>query len=357
MENRHVAMFKRLFIVGTAFLATACVPIAPEPTGPCISGERALLIGETIEAEPSDYLPGHVDIIEVESKLHDQVLTVVFHLRDVPEELTFYREGMTTGRMEYYWTVFISESGQVEPWADEGEKMAGFKYRLKTAHFAKKGEPLVPTSGSISSIANSDVWVLKSDEETEDVHSWYIQTLWEASVDVSYEENTIEMSGFVPEISSNSLLVFETYDYFHGMDRIRCDLGKASDQKSSLPQAFSAEPQPSSAKADLTDLASILARMDGSESPMEYTTLLQEFSDCFLSNLSAREREEGLSVVSRLAISPAQITAVTMFQAGLFAFMGQFERAQKVDRSGPSSDAVNMYELLEGGLAVCEDNR
>ncbi len=198
MEKRHEAMFMRVLIAGTVFLATACVPIASEPAEPCISGERALLIGETIEAEPSEYLPGQ--------------------------------------------------------------------------------------------------------------------------------------------------------------DRIRCDFGTASNQQSSLSEADSAKPKPSSAKADLNDLASILAKMDGSESSIDYIALLQEFSDCFLSNLSAAEREEGLGVGRGLAISPAQITAVTMFQAGLFAFVGQFERAQKVDKSGPPRDAVNMYELLEGGLAVCEDS-
>ena len=51
-------MFRRVLITGTVFLATACVPITPEPTGPCISGERALFIGEMIETEPSYDMPG-----------------------------------------------------------------------------------------------------------------------------------------------------------------------------------------------------------------------------------------------------------------------------------------------------------
>ena len=55
------------------------------------------MIGETVEAEPSDYLPGHIDIVREESKLHDQVLTAVFHLRDIPEKLTFYREVVPKG--------------------------------------------------------------------------------------------------------------------------------------------------------------------------------------------------------------------------------------------------------------------
>lgn len=199
MENRHVAMFKRLLIVGTVFLATACVPIAPEPTEPCISGERALQIGGTTKVAQSDHPPGQ--------------------------------------------------------------------------------------------------------------------------------------------------------------DGVRCSSARASEQQSSLSKADRAKPQPSSAKADLNDLASILARMDESENSIAYTALLQEFSDCFLRSLSARERKEGLGDEGGLAITPAQITAVSLFQAGVFAIVGQFERAQKVDRAGPSPDAVNMYELLEGGLAVCEDSR
>ena len=356
-------MFKRLLVVGLAFLTTACVPITPEPTGPCISGERALLVGETIEAEPSDYLPGHVDIVKVESKLHDQVLTVVFHLRDIPEELTFYREGMSKNRIEYYWTVFISESGQVEPWTDEGEKMARFKYRLKTAHFAKKDEAMVPTTGSISSIANSDVWVLKRDEETDDVYSWYTQTLWEARIDVSHEQNTLKMTGYVPGVTRESLLVFETNDYLYGRDRIGCESARVSAQQSSITEVDIANPKLPMPKADLNDLANALAKLDDFESSEQlegsekHAAVLRAFADCFLGGMNMKEGVEGLISESGNAFKPDQLTALTMFEAGLFAAFALFEQRHVVEQADQFSQSVNMYELLEGALAVCEDSK
>lgn len=55
-------------------------PAVSERSGLCVSNERALLIGETVETEPSADLPGYIDIVGVESRLRDQVLTVVIHL-------------------------------------------------------------------------------------------------------------------------------------------------------------------------------------------------------------------------------------------------------------------------------------
>ena len=310
-----------------------------------------------METEPSFDLPGYIDLVKVESRLHKHVLTVVLHLREIPEELTFYREGTGSTHAEYSWSVLVSESGNVANWTDQGERTMRFRHRIMTTHFARREESKMPRTGTIADIAETEVWVLKRSDENQEANPWSVQPLWEASIDVSHEQNSLTMSGYIPHISRESLLVFETYDHLNGHDRIRCDSDHDSVQKSSLSEEYSADLQPFSGKADLNDLASILARMDGAESSIEYTSLLQKFSDCFLSNLSAREREKGLSDESGYSITPAQITAVTLFQAGVFAFVGQFERAQEVDRSETSPEAVNMFELLEGGLAVCEKNR
>lgn len=350
-------MFKRLLIAGTVFLATACVPIPPEPAGRCISNERALLIGETVKTEPSDELPGYIDIVKVESELNEQVLTVILHLRDIPEGLTFNREGMKDSQIEYSWTVLISESANVEPWADEVEKMARFKHQLMTAHFAESDEPNASTYGSIADIAESVVWVLKRDEDGKAAHAWYAQALWEAGMEVSHEDDTLTMTGFVPGFTGEALLVVETSDYLHGRDKIRCDSAEVLSRHRPVPEVEFEPARPPSAGAELKDLATILAKMDRSDSSDEYTTLLREFSDCFLSNLTARERKEGLGDDNgEFAITPAQITAVTLFQAGVFAVVGQYEETLAMKQSDSSPRSVNMYDLLEGALAVCEDS-
>ena len=245
-------MFAKLLIAGLALLATACVPIPPaatpaevpgssaeapavpeptsKPAGPCILNEQVLLVGETVKAQTSSYLPGYVDIMRVESDVNDGYLTVVFYLRDIPQELTFYREGMEYGSIEYSWIVLISEDGQVEPWVNDTERQTSFKYRLKTAHFATEGEEMVPKSAPISSVAHTDVWELKYDDDGTSEYPWYITTIESATMAISHELNTLTMSGFVPGVSKDSLLVFETSDYQLGSDHIRCEPTAVSPQ-------------------------------------------------------------------------------------------------------------------------------
>ena len=349
-------MFQRVLIAGTVLLAAACVPISPQPAGPCISDERALLIGESVETEPSDELPGYIDIVKVESELYRQVLTVVLHLRDIPEELTFNREGMNNNRIEYSWMVLISESGYVEPWAGEVERMTRFRYHLMTAHFTESDEARAPTSGSIASYAESDVWAIRRDEGSEEEHSWYAEALWEARIEASHELDTLTMTGYVPDVASEHLLVIETYDYLRGRDRIRCDSALVSAQRSSVPETEIATPTLPSPKADLNDLASVLAEMDESEGSEMYAALLREFSDCFIGKWNAGIEEEKSSDGSRSEFTPAQITAVTLFQAGVFAIVGELSRARLDERANPSPYTLDMYELLAGALAICKDS-
>ena len=349
-------MFKSLLIAGTVLLATSCVPISPQPAGPCISDERALLIGETVETEPSDELPGYLDVVKVESDLYRLVLTVVLHLRDIPEELTFNREGMKNNRIEYSWRVLISESAYVEPWADEVERMTRFKHHLMTAHFTESDEARAPTSGSIASFAESDVWAIRREEGSEEEHSWYAEALWEARIEVSHELDTLTMTGYVPDAASGHLLLIETNDYFRGRDRIRCDSALVSDQRRSVPEIEIVTPTLPSAKADLNDLASVLAEMDESDGSEMYAALLREFSDCFLSKWNAGIGEEQPSDGSRSEFTSAQITAVTLFQAGVFAIVGELGRARLDEPANPSPNTLDMYELLAGALAICKDS-
>ena len=54
---------------------------AVEPTTP----------GDAVAHVVSEVPAAHIDITEVETFLSGEALTVVFHLRDVPESLTFNR--------------------------------------------------------------------------------------------------------------------------------------------------------------------------------------------------------------------------------------------------------------------------
>lgn len=253
---------------------------------------------------------------------------------------------------------WIYEGGHIEPWADEVEKFTRFKHQLITAHFADRVDPLLLNSAAITSLAHSKVFVLKKYEDSERDYPWYAEPIWKARTDVSHERDTLTMTGYVPGITPNSLLVIETNDFLDGQDRIRCGSAKVSARQKNVSELETVSAQPASARAELDDLATILARMDGAGSSEEYNALLREFSNCFLSNLTARERVEGLGDSrSGFVITPAQMTAVTLFQAGIFAVVGQSERGRGVERGDASPRSVNMLELLEGAVATCIGSR
>ncbi|MCY4081104.1 MAG: hypothetical protein OXF54_12740 [Caldilineaceae bacterium] len=154
------------------------------------------------------------------------------------------------------------------------------------------------------------------------------------------------------------MIVVETYDYFDGQDRIHFDSEEVLAWQRSEPKVEIAIAHPPDTGAELKDLATILAKMDSADSSEKFTTSILEFSDCFLSNLTARDRVEGLGDShSGFGITPAQITAVTLFQAGVFAVVGQFEKGRGAEQDDSSPLSVNMLELLEGAPATCKSGR
>ena len=109
----------------------------PQPkqhsTGPgdassqCESVE-AVTPGDTVTDDVSDVSAAHIDITEINTSLSGEKLTVVFHLRDVPESLTFDRTGLMEGTMGYSWEVAIDVDD------DRGTGYGGFEYLLSAYH-------------------------------------------------------------------------------------------------------------------------------------------------------------------------------------------------------------------------------
>ena len=60
--------------------------------------------GVTVTDDLSDELAAHADIAEVSTSISGgKILTAVFHLRDLPQTLTFDRPGAAPGSIEYSW--------------------------------------------------------------------------------------------------------------------------------------------------------------------------------------------------------------------------------------------------------------
>ena len=177
-----------------------------EPRG-CDSGAVLAVPGQTVTDEIEDAAASHVDITKVSTSLSGETLTAVFHLRDLPEKLTFNRTGISEYYMEYGWEVSIDIDGNRET----GNR--GIEYELSASHFVPSSEKGNNAQASIDSKVEAGVLKARSDG---------FMNLIDASLEVSPEEDTITLSGNIPGITAESQLTFSAYDYFGGSDEVGC---------------------------------------------------------------------------------------------------------------------------------------
>ena len=150
---------------------------------------------------------GHVDITEIETSLSGETLTVVFHLRDVPETLTFNRTGISENYKEYGWQVSIDVD------SDRETGNGGIEYLLSAGHFVPLSEKGSNAKAQIESKVKASVLKARPDS---------FMVLIDATVEVSPEEDTITLSGTIPGITAESQLTFGAYDYIGGSDEVGC---------------------------------------------------------------------------------------------------------------------------------------
>ena len=175
--------------------------------------DGAVTAGESVIDDVSDTLAAHVDVTEISTSLSGETLTVVFHLRDVPETLTFERTGVPENVLEYSWEVSIDVD------ADQDTGLHGFEYILSSMHVSHGG----------SSGRDRSVVITRNDLQT---NTWdlnpngsaylKIDFLGWARIEVSAEEDTITLSGEIPGITEESQLAFGVYDYRGGAEEVGC---------------------------------------------------------------------------------------------------------------------------------------
>ena len=187
----------------------ACHASYSESAGPwgCGSGATLTWPGQTVTDEIEGAIPSHVDITKVSTSLSGETLTAVFHLRDLPETLTFNRTGISESRMEYGWDVSIDIDG------DRETGYGGYEYELSASHFVRPSKKGLNAKASIESEVEASVLRARSDS---------LMFLIDATLKVSPEEDTITLSGTIPGITAESELTFRAYDYFGGSDGVGC---------------------------------------------------------------------------------------------------------------------------------------
>ncbi len=187
----------------TGLVASQCIPDQPIVTP-----------GQTVLDATADVSAAHIDIIEINSSLSEEVLTVVFQLRDVPETLTFDRTGVPEHALEYSWEVSIDVDN------DRTTGSYGFDYALSAMHFVFPRAGGINTTAAIETpgIVHTHTWEL-------DQHD--AMTIEEGRIEVSVEDNTITLSGKIPGITAESRLAFGAIDFLGGTEEIGCFLSNS----------------------------------------------------------------------------------------------------------------------------------
>ena len=204
--------FRAYDYFGGSFEMGGYVPsIMDLTTDLCQSDSAVIRPGQSVVDAVSETLPAYMDITEVSSELTASgKLAVVFHLRDVPETLEFNKKNVPKNALEYSWEVSIDVDD------DRATGLLGAEYSLSASHFVFSPSTDGGVHLSIKEAVQADSWKMDADGTG---------TLLDSiGIAVSSEENTITLVGDVPGITSQSRLVFEAHDFWHGYEQVACQV-------------------------------------------------------------------------------------------------------------------------------------
>ena len=220
-------MFKIALIVGLALLTAACVPIPAEPPAAslppqkvlqpadCPGGYLDMLPGQSASDPILSSLPGYIDIVGVDSSLEGETLTAIFHLREIPEEMAFNREGVEDINLEYMWTVGINIEGDALVTSDQTD------YSLATFYGARRKAADTPaTVRPFKDEVEIMVWKHKHISEKNETH--LLEVPVNPRLIVSHDDNTLTLIGRIKGITHESTISFSTFDILLGQDGVSC---------------------------------------------------------------------------------------------------------------------------------------
>jgi len=294
-----------------------CFPATGEHVtlGDCGSGQVSILPGQSATNEISHSLPPHIDITEVNTFLRDEYLTAVFHLRDLPDRLTFNRTGVPDGLMEYVWEVLVDVDD------DKETGIEGNDFALLAFHVARPSTGGTNRTQSIENGTEGAGWELLSDD---DIRGLFLGS---ATLEQSAEANTITLSGAVHGITPQSRLTFRVYDYLYGSDSVGCSAPVFWEDDS--PQCSSVEPfTPGDSVAD--DVADVqIMRPAHSDGPVVGDT-----AHIDITGIDSSLSGEKLKVVFHLRDLPENLTVNrTGIQKGMMEYMWQVQIDVDNDRN------------------------
>ncbi len=223
-------MFRKILIVGLTLFATACVPIPAEPPAAserpntaaqpadCPGGYLDRLPGQSAKDPILSSLPSYIDIVGVDSSLEGETLTAIFHLREIPEEMEFNREGVEDINLEYIWAVSINIEGVSIVESDKTD------YTFATFYAASRKSADTPaTVRPFKEEVEIMVWKHKHFPEKNETH--LLEVPVNPRLIVSHDDNTLTLIGRIKGITHESTISFSTFDILLGQDGVSCQPG------------------------------------------------------------------------------------------------------------------------------------
>ena len=179
------------------------------------SGNYGFHPGQILLDSEMDVSLASIDVIALHSGLSENMLNsslsgetlqVTFDLRDVPTELIFNRVGVPQNALEYQWTVYVDIDNNQETGSGY-DRYKGAEYSLGAMHFVSS--PDSPISRPIPNGVQVNTW--RYDPDT---NSWkYLEF---ATIEVDADKDTMTLTGQIPGITSESRLLFVTFNYNPG---------------------------------------------------------------------------------------------------------------------------------------------
>jgi hypothetical protein len=189
-----------------AFAITVCIlpacstPATPatELTQPLASTEASRPISLASDGEVSN--PA-LEIEDIRVEVKDDQVDAIFYLKDVPEEMTFDKEGLNISDLEYKWEICVDVDNDVNTgYALESSSVpVGTDYCLAAMHAKTSDTPqTVPIEQDVEVI-------LFQAQETG------IMNLSTGTIEVDSGNNTIHITGTIYEITSSSKFYYDIY--------------------------------------------------------------------------------------------------------------------------------------------------
>lgn len=207
-------MSKIVVVTLLALFLSACAPIPQEPAQQflCHDGYFAIPVGQSAVDPVSIDLPGHIDIMMVETRLDGETVTATFHFKDIPETMGLNREGMPFATFEYFYTVNINiDGGPIYQKHLSDYTLAAF-YQARN---------MDPSSASLQNILHAVLWKNRIDRDK--ITIYFDEVPSRVGLEVSHLDDTLTMTAHVPGITQDATILFMAEDYLSGVDGSSCE--------------------------------------------------------------------------------------------------------------------------------------